>query len=132
MQASADGGTLWALAANGFLDRINTATGKPLPAIRIRGTLSTLTVTPRTVYVGQAFSWGRLVPVSVKTGVRGPDIPGARFITATALSPDGKTVWALGTDSQTALPVSVTTNQPGRPVPVGEDLEFIVLVSRRA
>ena len=60
MQASADGGTLWALAANGFLDRINTATGKPLPAIRIRGTLSTLTVTPRTVYVGQAFSWGRL------------------------------------------------------------------------
>jgi hypothetical protein len=37
MQVSQDGKTLWALATNGFLDRINVATGKPLPVIRIRG-----------------------------------------------------------------------------------------------
>ena len=131
MQVSADGKTLWAAAANGFLDRISTATVKPLPAIRIRGDLETMILTPRTVYLGQYDVWGRVVPVSVKTGIRGPDIPGARFITATALSPDGKTLWALGADSGTALPVSVATNVPGRPVPVGEEPEFVVVVRHR-
>ena len=48
-QLSPDGKTLWALAYNGFLDRINVATNTALPPIRIRGTLDTLTVTPRTV-----------------------------------------------------------------------------------
>lgn len=119
MQVSQDGKTLWALGANGFLDRISVATGTYRPAIRIRGMLYRMTVTPRTVYVGQWLAWGRVVPVSVATGVRGPDIPGARFITALAPSPDGKTVWAAGYDSRTALPVNVATNQPGRPVPVG-------------
>lgn len=131
MQVSADGKTLWALAANGFLDRISVATGKPLPAIRIRGDLSTMTLTPKTVYVGQDDAWGRVVPVSVKTGFRGPDIPGARFVTAAALTPDGKTLWALGLDSGTALPINTVTNVPGRPVPVGEDPEFVVVVRHR-
>ena len=131
MQVSADGKTLWALAANGFLDRISTSTGKPLPAIRIRGDLETMTVTPKTIYVGQRLAWGRVVPVNAATGVRGPDIPGARFITAAALSPDGKTLWALGLDSGTALPVSVATNTAGRPVPVGDDPGAVVVVSHR-
>jgi DNA-binding beta-propeller fold protein YncE len=131
LQLSPDGKTLWALAYNGFLDRINVATGKPLPAIRIRGELETLTVTPKTVFVGQRAGWGRLVPVSAVTGIRGPDIPGARFITATALSPDGKTLWALGLSSGTAVPVSVATGKPGRPVPVGDDPADIVVVTHR-
>jgi YVTN family beta-propeller protein len=128
MQVSPDGKTLWALAANGFLDRISVATDTPLPAIRIRGYLNTLTVTPKTVYVGQGYAWGRVVPVNAVTGIRGPDIPGARNITAAALSPDGKTLWALGADSQTALPINTVTNQPGWPVAVGEDTEFVVVV----
>jgi DNA-binding beta-propeller fold protein YncE len=131
MQVTPDGKTLWALAENGFLDRINVATGKPLPAIRIRGMLNTLTLTPRTVYVGQYFAWGRMVPVNAVTGIRGPDIPGARFITAAALAPGGKTVWALGYDSRTALPINTATNQPGRPVPTGEGPWVVVVVCHR-
>ena len=127
-QVSLDGSTLWALAANGFLDRISTATGTLLQAIRIRGLLTTLTLTPQTVYVGQWFGWGRLVPVNAVTGVRGPDIPGARFITASALSPDGKTVWAVGRYSMNVLPVSVAGDQPGRPVPVGANPLDVVVV----
>ena len=37
-------------------------------------------------------------------------------------------LWALGADSGTALPVTVATNVPGRPVPVGEDPEYVVVV----
>jgi hypothetical protein len=81
--------------------------------------------------VGQRLAWGRLVPVNAMTGIRGPDIPGARFITAAALAPDGTTVWTTGRDSTTALPVNVTTGQPGRPVPVGDDLEAVVVVCHR-
>ena len=95
------------------------------------GELDTLTVTPRTVFVGQTLGWGRLVPVNAVTGIRGPDIPGARFISATALSPDGRTVWAAGHDSRTVLPVSVATGKPGRPVPVGEDPNDVVVVRHR-
>ena len=131
MQVTPDGKTLWAVTTNGFLDRVSVASGKPLPAIRIRGYLSTLTLTPSTVYVGQYFSWGRVVPVNAATGIRGPDIPGARFIVAAALAPDGKTLWALGADSRTVVPVSVATNQPGRPVPVGADPEAVVVVCHR-
>ena len=40
MQVSGDGKTLCALASNGFLDRISVTTGKSLPAIRIRGNLT--------------------------------------------------------------------------------------------
>ena len=65
------------------------------------------------------------------TGIRGPDIPGARFITATALSPDGKTVWALGLLSGTAVPVSEATGKPGRPVPVGVNPVAVVVVRHR-
>ena len=119
MQLTPDGKTLWALAVNGFLDRVNVAASTLHQAIRIRGDLDTLTLTPRTVYVGQPLAWGRLVPVNAVTGIRGPDIPGARFISAAALSPDGSTVWAPGFDTRTVLPVSVATGKPGRPVPVG-------------
>jgi len=129
MQVSQDGKTLWALATNGFLDRINTATNTLLPAIRIRGDLLTLNLTPQTAYVGQWWGWGRLLPVSTTTGIRGPDIPGARFIIATALSPDGKTIWAVGRSSRTVMPVDVATGQPGRPVPVGQNPAAVVVVS---
>jgi len=37
-------------------------------------------------------------------------------------------LWALGAGSQTALPVSVATNVPGRPVPVVEDPGYVVVV----
>lgn len=130
-QVSQDGKTLWVLGANGFLDRVSVATGKVLPAIRIRGELGTLTVTPKTVYVGQGLGWGRLVPVNAVTGIRGPDIPGARAITAAALAPGGKTVWALGGDSRTALPVSVAANAPGKAVPVGYQPDAVVVVCHR-
>lgn len=130
-QVSQDGKTLWVLGANGFLDRVSVATGKVLPAIRIRGQLGTLTLTPKTVYVGQGLGWGRLVPVNAVTGIRGPDIPGARAITAAALAPGGKTVWALGADSRTALPVSTAANAPGKPVPLGYQPDAVVVVCHR-
>jgi hyaluronoglucosaminidase len=78
--------------------------------------------------VGQWWGWGRLLPVNAVTGIRGPDIAGARFITAAALSPDGTTVWAVGRDSRTVLPVSLTTGKPGTPVPVGINPIAVVVV----
>jgi DNA-binding beta-propeller fold protein YncE len=133
MQVSPDGKTLYALAANGFLDRISVATGKPRPAIRIRGSLQTMAITPegRKVFVGQSNVWGHVVPVNPATGIRGPDIRGVRGISLMALAPGGRTLWAVGSDlngAGTAVPIDTATDQPGRPVRTGDGPAAIVIV----
>ena len=129
MQVSPDGKTLYVLAANGFLDRITVATGKPEPTARVRGDLETMAITPdgRKAFVGQSNAWGHVVPVNPVTGIRGPDIPGPRGISAMALAPGGRTLWALG-DTSTAVPIDTATDQPGRPVPTGDSPVAIVIV----
>lgn len=117
MQVTWDGKTLWALAANGFLDRIDVATGRPVRTIGIRGGLESMALVPggRKVFVGQDQAWGHVVPVNTVTGIRSPDVPGAREITAMALEPEcGRTLWAVGNTTGTAVPTNTATDHPER------------------
>jgi hypothetical protein len=109
------------------------ATGKPEPPIRVRGTLQTMAITPdgRKVFVGQSNAWGHVIPVNAVTGIRGPDIPGARGIRLMALVPGGRTLWAVGSEGNgagTAVPIDTATDQPGRPVTTGDGPAAVVIV----
>ena len=125
--------TLWAALSNGFIDRFDTATGTVLPPIHIRGDPATLAVPPRgrDVFAGQLQRWGHVVPVNPVTGIRGPDIPAARGISAMALAPGGGTLWAAGNTSQTVMPISTATATPGRPVHFPGYVDALIVVRHR-
>lgn len=102
--------------------------GKPIPVPGAGQTPSTLAITPdgKTVYVASAL--GTVTPISTATNKAGKaigfgfnDSAGTAHL---ALSPNGKTLYAFGSDPNktvtTVTPISTATNRAGKQVPVGQ------------
>ena len=124
---------------------ITTATNTPGKPIKVGGQpYSAIAITPdgKTVYVANTGT-NTVTPISTATNTPGKPIkvgvnrkvtpPGGHSFFespepwAIAITPDGKTAYAISFYPCTATPISTATNKAGKPVKVGRGPEAIAI-----
>ncbi len=126
-----DGKTVYVLDGVNTVLPISTATstaGKPITIGPQQAELGALVITPdsRTVYVADSAS-GTVVPISTATNKAGRPIRVGASATFLAVTPDGRTVYAVTGDA--VVPVSTATKMAGPPVRVPGFTPIAVVIS---
>jgi YVTN family beta-propeller protein len=107
-------------AGSGTVTPINTATGKPLKAIRVGTNPGAIAITPngRTAYVVNSGS-GTVTPIRTATNKAGTAITVGKDPRYIAITPDGKTAYVVNYRSNTVTPIRTGTNKAGKAIKVG-------------
>ena len=107
-------------AGSGTVTPINTATGKPLKAIRVGTNPGAMAITPngKTAYVVNSGS-GTVTPIRTATNKAGTAITVGKDPRYIAITPDGKTAYVVNYRSNTVTPIRTGTNKGGKTIKVG-------------
>jgi YVTN family beta-propeller protein len=107
-------GTVTVMAALGFVTPATVAGAAAVPAGARR-------TPPPTIYIAGCVDCasGKVTPFHTATNHVGKKIPVGQEPFAIAVTPDGKTVYAVNSGSDTVTPINTATNTAGPAIPVG-------------
>ena len=71
-----------------------------------------------------------MTPINVASRRPGPAIRAGQAPDALAITPDGKTVFAVGGDSDSVIPISAATGRRGPAVRVGSSPAAVAIAAR--
>jgi YVTN family beta-propeller protein len=135
-----DGSTVLVGNANsGSVSPIDVASDTAGSPISVQGGPVSIAISPTqptTAYVADEIAnestTGNVTPIDTTTDTAGPPIAVGKDPQSVAISPDGMTAWVVCYDSQTLVPLSTKTLQPGAAIRLAGGPYAIALTQRSA
>jgi YVTN family beta-propeller protein len=133
-----DGRTAYVVSAgSGTVTPVDLATHTAGTPIKAGKSPLNIVITPngKTAYVGytQVSVSGRpsksnaVIPVNTTTNTAGRPIWAGKDVSGLVLTPSGKTLYVVNTDSGTVTPVDTATNTAGKPIAIGSNPGLVAI-----